>query len=175
MIVSDLQLYNMKRCERLDEVIECLESDLSGHFKTNVSKDRTTLGVSKVCPRSLNTGYKEVFSRKGYRSYRPYSFCEIDFFKERVGVEIQFGKMDYIVYDIFSKFRPCHYDDILDFGIEVVPSRFLNKRLSHGVGCYDLELTRLEKCKVDVPVALVALDVGNEQELNSQTIEEFFA
>lgn len=182
MIVDNIRMFNLNKDSRVSEIIDMLSRDMSKYLKCNVCNEKGREGNITVSPASLNVAYKKIFNSRGYSSFRPYSFCEIDFYKDRVGVEVQFGKYNYVVYDIFSKFRPCYRDNIIDFGIEIVPSKSLQKNMACGVASFESEVARLEKCDVDFPMVVLGLNMNSEslflrdgKEQRQNNLEEFFA
>ena len=48
-----------------------------------------------------------------------YSYNQTDFVKERVAVEVQFGKYSFVAYDLFVKHMAFFVGDVIDVGIEI--------------------------------------------------------
>jgi hypothetical protein len=174
MIVSKLKLYNMDMCPELNDVITLLNTDLSDYYDIKICEESRGKGRELVSPKSLNVGYNNVFEKQKFKKYRPFgdSNCEIDFFKNGVGVEIQFGKYAFVFYDIFSKFRPCYFNKDLKFGVEVIPTKTLLDSMSTGPANFELEVKKLNRSKVDFPLAVLGIDLTVESKHN--TLEDFF-
>ena len=49
------------------------------------------------------------------------SYNQTDFVKERVAVEVQFGKYAFVAHDLFVKHLSFYVSDVIDVGIEVLP------------------------------------------------------
>ena len=64
-------------------------------------------------------------------------FREMDGIKNKVGLEIQFGKYAFMAYDIFSKMPIFHKRGLIDCGIELVLSHNMIKDFSTGVGSFN--------------------------------------
>ena len=89
-----------------------------------------------------------------------FSYNQTDFVKERVAVEIQFGKYAFVAYDLFVKHMAFYVGDQIDVGIEVLPIKGLAAQMSSGIGYYEGELYNLVRQGRGVPaVPLVLIGV----------------
>jgi len=61
------------------------------------------------------------------------SYNQTDFVKNRVDVEVQFGKYSFVAYDLFVKHLAFYVGDTIDVGIEILPMKSLQKYMSSGV------------------------------------------
>jgi len=89
------------------------------------------------------------------------AFKQIDFLKERILVEVQFGKYAFMFYDL-AKFQYFYNKNQADVGIEIVPCYYLHKEMSTGVSygeqlVYDIE--RLQRNFPSVPIKVIFIDV----------------
>jgi hypothetical protein len=90
-----------------------------------------------------------------------FSFNQTDFVKERVAVEIQFGKYAFVAYDLFVKHMAFYVGDVIDVGIEILPMKELQQEMSSGVAYYEGELYNLIREGRGVPaVPLVLVGVA---------------
>lgn len=90
-----------------------------------------------------------------------YSFNQTDFVKERVAVEVQFGKYAFVAYDLFVKHMAFFVGDVIDVGIEILPMKELQQEMSSGVGYYEGELYNLIREGRSIPaVPLVLIGVA---------------
>ena len=88
------------------------------------------------------------------------SYNQTDFVKERVAVEVQFGKYAFVAYDLFVKHLAFFVGDVIDVGIEILPMKELQQKMSSGVGYYEGELYNLVHEGRGVPaVPLVLIGV----------------
>ena len=90
-----------------------------------------------------------------------YSYNQTDFVKERVAVEVQFGKYFAVAYDLFVKHLAFYIGDLIDVGIEIVPTKKLHDEMSSGVPYYEGELYNLIREGRGVPAVPLVL-VGIE-------------
>ena len=88
------------------------------------------------------------------------SYNQTDFVKERVAVEVQFGKYAFVAYDLFVKHLAFYVGDIIDVGVEILPMKQLQRCMSSGVGYYEGELYNLVREGRGVPaVPLILIGV----------------
>jgi hypothetical protein len=89
------------------------------------------------------------------------SYNQTDFVKERVAVEVQFGKYSFVAYDLFVKHMTFYVGDVIDVGIEILPMKELQLLMSSGVAYYEGELYNLIREGRGVPaVPLVVVGVA---------------
>jgi hypothetical protein len=143
--------------------------------KTKISKEKAMAGEALYAPIELNKKFKNEFKKKGYEELRdtyeiriPHyekviknSFKQIDFVKQKVLVEVQFGKYAFMFYDM-AKFQYFFNENKADVGVEIVPCHSLQQQMSSGVSygeqlVYDIE--RLKRHFPAVPVYVILIDV----------------
>jgi len=90
-----------------------------------------------------------------------FSYNQTDFVKERVAVEVQFGKYSFVAYDLFVKHLAFYVGDYIDVGVEILPMKALQNQMSSGVGYYEGELYNLVRHGRGVPAVPLVL-VGIE-------------
>ncbi len=71
------------------------------------------------------------------------SYNQTDFVKDRVAVEVQFGKYSFVAFDLFVKHMAFFVGDMIDLGIEILPMKELQSEMSSGPGYYERELYNL--------------------------------
>lgn len=90
-----------------------------------------------------------------------FSYNQTDFVKDRVAVEIQFGKYAFVAYDLFVKHLAFYVRDKIDVGIEILPMKSLQAEMSSGPAYYEGELYNVIRQGRGVPaVPLVILGVA---------------
>ena len=90
-----------------------------------------------------------------------YSYNQTDFVKNRVAVEVQFGKYAFVAFDLFVKHMAFFVGDIIDVGIEILPMKELQSEMSTGIGYYERELYNLLRQGRGIPaVPLVIVGVA---------------
>lgn len=85
---------------------------------------------------------------------------ETDFVKDRIAVEVQFGKYSFVAHDLFVKHISFFIADEIDVGIEVVPMKAMMEQMSSGVPYFQRDLfnvLRQGRGIPAVPIILVGL------------------
>ena len=85
------------------------------------------------------------------------SYNQTDFVKDRVAVEVQFGKYSFVAYDLFVKHLAFYVGDTIDVGIEILPMKSLQKNMSSGVAYYEGELYNVVRQGRGVPAVPIVL------------------
>ena len=165
MKIEDIETINCVNNHKLLEIESCLKEDLSSCFYFKKSDEVNKKGKELISPKSINDGYKNVFRSSGFTPLKPFvdGLEEIDFYKDRVGVEIQFGKYPFVIYDLFAKFKVCYENNIIDLGIEVIPSKNLAKNMSSGVPSFPSVLKTIKRMNIDFPVCLIGVNIKDEK------------
>ncbi|MCZ7647128.1 MAG: restriction endonuclease [Planctomycetota bacterium] len=60
------------------------------------------------------------------------SYKQTDFVKDRVAVEVQFGKYAFVAFDLFVKHLLFYSGDIINLGVEILPMKSMSKDPSGG-------------------------------------------
>ncbi len=91
-----------------------------------------------------------------------FSYNQTDFVKERVAIEVQFGKYPFVAYDLFVKHLAFFVGDKIDVGIEILPMKSLQSQMSSGVAYYEGKLynvIRQGRGVPAVPLVIIGIDV----------------
>lgn len=90
-----------------------------------------------------------------------YSYNQTDFVKERIALEVQFGKYSFVAYDLFVKHLAFYIGDEIDVGIEILPMKSLQTEMSSGVAYYEGEFYNVIRQGRGVPaVPLVMIGIS---------------
>lgn len=90
-----------------------------------------------------------------------FSYNQTDFVKDRVAVEVQFGKYSFVAYDLFVKHLAFYIGDHIDVGVEILPMKSLQSQMSSGVAYYEGEIYNVVRQGRGVPAVPLIL-VGIE-------------
>lgn len=89
-----------------------------------------------------------------------FSYNQTDFVKDRVAIEVQFGKYAFVAYDLFVKHLAFYVGDQIDVGIEILPMKSLQSHMSSGVSYYEGEFYNVVRQGRGVPaVPLVIIGI----------------
>ena len=129
------------------------------------SEQRTAYWVTsdaQLIRRTMHLSAEQQKSAIEAAGLRPiYSYNQTDFVKERVAVEVQFGKYSFVAYDLFVKHMAFFVGDVIDVGIEILPMKELQEQMSSGVAYYEGELYNLIREGRGVPaVPLILLGIA---------------
>jgi hypothetical protein len=130
-------------------------------------------------PSSLNKAFSRGFAAKGWKPKRepseyPTTFYvpdytprvvkgasrSMDFVKNKVGIEVQFGKYSFMVYNVAAKMTIFHNLGYIDVGVEIVPVLELQAEMSSGVSYFEQFTWDLEKrgsADIDIPVLILGI------------------
>jgi len=86
-----------------------------------------------------------------------YSYNQTDFVKDRVAVEVQFGKYSFVAFDLFVKHLAFYVRDAIDVGVEILPMKELQIEMSSGPSYYEGELYNLIREGRGVPAVPLIL------------------
>jgi len=159
----------------LQEVIDVISSVDASRFKTKVSKEKTMPGRLLYNPKQLNSEFKKLLKSRGWETKRiqvrtvvpeigeeHVGFREIDAVKNKLGVEVQFGKYAFMIYNVAAKMTIFAKQGIIDSGIEIVPMLSLANDMSSGVSYFEQIKCDLEYrgvSNIDIPVLVLGVDV----------------
>lgn len=169
-----------KYAKELDEVRRILAHVNAKSHKTKTSKEKTMRDKILYSPRSLNKEISDGFLGLGWEKKRVlcdyptqyYSegyegpqvskgaFREMDFIKNKLGVEVQFGKYSFMVYNVCAKMTIFHNMGFIDVGIEIVPVKELVEDMSSGVSYFEQFVWDLEQrgvSDIDIPVLILGV------------------
>ncbi len=85
------------------------------------------------------------------------SYNQTDFVKNRVAVEVQFGKYSFVAHDLFVKHLHFYVSDVIDVGIEILPMKAMEREMSSGVPYYERDLVNVLRQGRGVPAVPLVL------------------
>lgn len=165
----------------LAEVEAAIDSVNAAKHKRKRSKEKAMRGRLLYCPVSINKAFKRAFLAnrwksvrvaceypttyyaKGYdpQRLRKGAFREMDFVKDRLGVEVQFGKYAFMVYNVCAKMTIFRNLGHITHGIEIVPVKAFADEMSSGVSYFEQfvwDLNTRGIADIDVPVLILGID-----------------
>lgn len=165
----------------LTQVKDVIKTVEASKHKTKESKEKTMPGQMLYSPTALNDTIKEAFGVYGWKAVKvpcEYStnyyakdyvpkalsrgaFREMDFVKDTLGVEVQFGKYAFMVYNVCAKMTIFHKLGFIEHGIEIVPIKKFADEMSTGVSYFEQFVWDLEhrgESDIDIPVMVLGID-----------------
>lgn len=164
----------------LQEVERAIKGVDADKCRTKKSREKTMRGEILYSPKALNKAFKEKFAELGWANQRvkcEYSmkhyvpdytpaplrrgaFREMDFIKGKLGVEVQFGKYSFMVYNVCAKMTVFNKLGYIDTGIEIVPVKAFANHMSSGVSYFEQFVWDLERrgvADIDIPVLVLGI------------------
>ena len=90
-----------------------------------------------------------------------FSYNQTDFVKNRVAIEVQFGKYSFVAYDLFVKHLAFYVGNQIDVGVEILPMKSLQSQMSSGVPYYEGEFYNVVRQGRGVPaVPLIIIGIA---------------
>jgi len=171
------------------ELKKVIASVNASQFKTKVSKEKTMLGQMLYNPKEMNSDFKRHLKARGWEVKRitvktivpeigqeHTGFREIDAVKNKLGVEVQFGKYAFMVYNVAAKMTIFNKQEIIDSGTEIVPMLSLANEMSSGVSYFEQIKTDLEYrgvSNIDIPVLVLGVDVVKRPKQTRFSLKEY--
>lgn len=168
--------------EELKEIYDAISSLNAVNSLCKISAEKTMKGKLLYSPEKMNYDLKAYLhklgwteanaaGKKGFREPRidfgKGRFREMDGIKNKVGLEIQFGKYAFMGYDIFSKMIIFKNHGLIDCGIEIVAVQALMRTMSTGVSAYEQLMVDFEhrgESNIDIPVLVLGIGLTDEEE-----------
>ncbi len=176
----------------LNEVLSAIKHLNAISCLTKPSNEKTKAGQLLFSPPDLNKFLKTELcghgwtkksgGKKGYieprYSFGKSRFREMDGIKNKVGLEIQFGKYAFMGYDIFSKMVIFNKLGLIECGIEVVPVNELCKFMSTGVSDFDqlmIDFKYRGESNIDIPVYVIGIGLTDKEKTERARIQKLYS
>ena len=176
-----LEVVRERYPERLTEVEEIIAAIDASRYKTKPSSEERKKGRLLYSPPLLNTAFKKLFTDRGWvkhrvecdypvtyytpdykpKTLRKGAYREMDFVKDKLGIELQLGKYSFMVYNVCAKMTIFKNFGVIDTGIEIVPIKQLADDMSSGVSYFEQFVWDLEArgvADIDIPVLILGID-----------------
>lgn len=169
--------------EEFGEIKLAIQNVNADLCKTKESKEKTMIGKLLYSPVELNKCFKNEFKKidknwknvkencvyetkyyvEGYQgphAKKKYPFRDMDFVKNKLGVEVQFGKYSFMVYNVCAKMTIFKKLGHINAGVEIVPVKELADHMSTGVSYFEQFVWDLDKrgtADIDIPVLILGI------------------
>ena len=166
---------------QIEAAINAIDSSL---YKTKESTEKTMMGKMLFSPTEINKAFKRELGRTGWshhkvncdyvhgeylNGYIPAKeshvkpFRDMDFVKPgtKLGIEVQFGKYAFMVYNVCAKMTIFSNMGLIDTGIEIVPVKNFADEMSTGVSYFEQfawDLQHRGTSNIDIPVLILGID-----------------
>ena len=102
---------------------------------------------------------KKLIEERGFEAFGTYN--QVDFVKDRVAVEVQFGKYFSVAYDLHVKHTFFYLRNDIDVGIEIIPTRAMCLKMDTGVAWFENEaanVIREGRSNPTVPIVMIGIE-----------------
>lgn len=177
---NGLQEIERRYPKLLSEITDIVDSIDAENCRVKQSNEKSRKYKVLYDPKALNRAFKSKFKELDWKpkkvkcqysseyyieDYKPSNkvkqpYREMDFVKEKLGVEIQFGKYAFMVYNVCAKMTIFKNLGYIDYGIEIVPVRELAQSMSTGVAYFEQFVWDLENrgvSNIDTPVLVIGI------------------
>jgi len=160
--------------KELQEIFSVIEAIDASKLRTKKSEEKTMPGCMLYDPKRLNSEFLTKFRTLGWEKVRlkmltkvpeitkvHQGFREMDLVKNRVGLEVQFGKYAFMVYNILAKMTIFAKKGKIDCGVELVSMRSMASEMSTGVSYFEQIKADLEYrgvADLDIPTLVLGID-----------------
>lgn len=102
---------------------------------------------------------KRLIESKGHRAFLTNN--QVDFVKDKVAVEVQFGKYFSVAYDLHVKHTFFFLRNDINVGIEIIPTRAMCLKMDTGVAWFENEVAnviREGRSNPTVPIVMIGIE-----------------
>lgn len=171
----------IREFSQIESVIDSIDSKL---YKTKESTEKTMKGKMLFSPVEINKAFKTEFLKIGWSNHKVNCkyihgeyldgyipaklskvkpFRDMDFVKPglKLGIEVQFGKYSFMVYNVCAKMTIFSKMGVIDTGIEIVPVKNFADEMSTGVSYFEQfawDLHHRGTSNIDIPVLILGID-----------------
>jgi hypothetical protein len=90
-----------------------------------------------------------------------FSYNQTDHVKNHIAIEVHFGKYAFVAYDLFVKHLAFYTARIIDVGIEILPTKAMQRDMSSDIAYYEGELHNMfrhGRSNPPVPLVIIGLE-----------------
>jgi len=89
-----------------------------------------------------------------------FSYNQTDFVKNKIAVEVQFGKYSFVAYDLFVKHMLFYSGGVINLGVEILPTKKMQSQMSSGIAYFEGEVYNvMRQGRNSPPVPLLVLGI----------------
>lgn len=151
------QLYDQKRINKAFEQVlfpKGWKSVSTPYYVTgDIPTEREIVGLRDRAEQ------KQLIEARGFEAFHTKN--QVDYVKERVAVEVQFGKYFSVAYDLHVKHTFFYLRNDIDVGIEIIPTRTMCLKMDSGIAWFENEVAnviREGRSNPTVPIVMVGIE-----------------
>jgi len=113
----------------------------------------------EIAPIRERKEQKRIIESRGFEAYSTNN--QVDFVKDRVAVEVQFGKYFSVAYDLHVKHTFFYLRNDIDVGIEIIPTKAMCLKMDSGIAWFENEVAnviREGRSNPTVPIVMLGIE-----------------
>ena len=151
-----------------EEILKVIQAVDAEKCRIEISPEKTGEEKMRYGSTGLTAEFSRLFSDLGWQSTflsdqetEPgFSHNQTDHIKRGIGIGLQFGKYSFAAHDLFAKHLVYYTGRVINVGIEILPTKAMQREMSSGIAYYEGELHNiLRHGRSNPPVPLVILGV----------------
>jgi hypothetical protein len=151
-----MQIQQIELWKEIEKIIQSIDAE---KYKIKAKNNHSCYNF-KMIKNNFQTELLACKWEKTAKNTPIRSYNQTDFVKNRVALEVQFGKYSFVAYDLFVKHLAFYIGDHIDVGIEILPMKKLQAQMSSGPSYYEGELYNVVRQGRGVPaVPLVIIGI----------------
>ena len=154
---SDNSLYSPKELNKEFEKKFAARNWGESRYSYYITLDRELMEQSILMP----TNKQRKFLQDNGEKSPIYSYNQTDFVKDKIAVEVQFGKYSFVAYDLFVKHMLFYSGGVINLGVEILPTKKMQVEMSSGIAYYEGEVynvMRQGRNSPPVPLLIIGIE-----------------
>jgi len=155
--------YILQKYRKISKEVKYIICNTPIGKKSKKSEEKNKAGKLVWSGKDFNEPLRDAFKKYGWSKKKiklEHGNVEVDFYKDRIAIEVQFGKYAFVDTD-FMKFEIFHYNDLIDAAIEILPSSNLKKEMYTGPADFEQVVARIKgrgRNNPAVPLWIIGVD-----------------
>ena len=115
--------------------------------------------IREIVPLRDKDEQKKIILERGLEPLKTNN--QVDFVKDRVAIEVQFGKYFSVAYDLHVKHTFFFLRNDIDVGIEIIPTKTMERKMDTGVAWFENEVAnvvREGRSNPTVPIIMIGIE-----------------
>lgn len=124
----------------------------------------------KIIPILDSEEQKKIIENAGFKALN--TFNQVDFQKDEIAIEVQFGKYPYVAYDLHVKHTFFYSRNDINVGIEIIPTKAMCECMDTGVSWFENEVTNvLREGRTNPPVPILMLGIEPDEIIKTSPLD----
>ena len=171
---------NDQHASELSEIITAIYAVNAADYRIQLSKEKTMEGRVLYSSTALHKAFRSAFAVLGWKNIRVQpddsvqyyiggylppatkrrAIRDMDFVKNRLVVQVQFGRYFFMLENIAAKLAVFKNLGIIDAGVEIMPVQKFATEMTSGMSYFEQLMSDLEnggRSYIDIPILIVGI------------------